>query len=332
MEFLKITMQKGDVMNQFSRSCRRTFILILSIFLSLFFFYGCSLQNRYHQYELSKTFDKTKFKRVGLLVLRMGNINEGFLAPITTMTDYSIRTPKREIGMVTMKEWVDVYIDDDRRLTESFPNYPYIRSGQDGWSKFYRNISTEVFEVVKDVLVEKDYQVSDIKQLSRSWSKPLSEMTINDILRSSQQDFDALFVLHYIDVGEYFIRGMPQPEAGFTELWYTIAMFDTKHGERVLNFRQGNFGLSQNFLLAMRNDPKISSDPVARSKITIDRSIYRPPFLAERGRTKSTFVKSSFTSEEILGFVLQYVKDGCKFEFDITDTTENWTGLRKLIP
>ncbi len=300
--------------------------------------FGCSSLK---SYERSQTVDWSKYGRIGLLVVRVGNITPGVLAPITLEVDYANRIPKKELSAswLYLKEHIDIYNDDEARLRESFPNYPYIHKSRDSWSKYFRNISTEIYNMVASVLKQKGYQVIDVKKVSSSWDKSISEMKIYGIVDALKQSCDALLVLHYMDVGHYLSDDIVP---GFSKLHYTLSMFDTRSKERILRFEQSN--VWENFIWALAVDPKIIADPKVaivkdygfvkyrpaiefpiESQIKI--IVHRSEYYSGTSRTKNTTVKWRFTDEEILNHVLRYMREGCRFESD-----NKWKGLEEVIP
>lgn len=288
-------------------------VIFLCLLLSVLFV-GCASLKKH---ELSESYDKSKYRKMGLLVCRMGNKHEGYLAPITLETDYSLHAPKRELssGALYMKEHQDIYIESADRLKASIPNYPYIRYRPESWSQYFRNITAEIYAHTKGILKRKGYKVVDVKKLSSGWTKPISELNISNIIERSKSDIDALLVFHYLDVGAQYIKGGNQNRNGFSELWYSISIFDAVSKERVLLFRQGNFA---HFEWALSADPQIQADPSARNKIRVEESPAQIKLI------------STFTDDEVLHYVMKYVQKGCVFKRG--NYEEKWKGLQEIIP
>ena len=81
-----------------------------------------------------KKIDSNLYRKVGILVNRMTNKKVYSPMPrITLKTDYSIRNST---------QGTNVYIDDQKRLSESVPNYPlYTGSTTDHILMYYKNFS-----------------------------------------------------------------------------------------------------------------------------------------------------------------------------------------------
>ena len=210
-------------LRSFSTRCA----IYVGIILNLFLFSGCAvLQSS----QVSPNFDKNKFKRVGLLVCRVGSFHSGVIAPIVLETDYSNRIPKRELsaGMLYLKEHKDVYIETDSRVKESFPDYPRIRNAYMR-ETFFKNITPDIYRVVEACLSSKRYLVTDVAGASRAWNKPLSEMAVAEIM-------------------------------------YNFSIFDLSTNERVLYF---NSRWPYPFIIeAIHKDPSVPAGTIVKEKVS----------------------------------------------------------------
>lgn len=267
--------------------------IYMSIILNLFLFTGCAtLQSS----QISPNFDKNRLKRIGLLVCRVGSFHSGVIAPIVLETDYSNRIPKRELsaGMLYLKEHKDVYIETDSRIKESFPDYPKIRNAYLR-ETFFKNITPDVYRVVEACLSSKGYLVTDVMGASSAWNKPLSEMTVAEILSRLKGSVDALFVFHYMDMA---VDGM------FAEIMYNISIFDLSKNERVLYF---NSRWPYPFIIeAIHKDPSVPAGTITKEKVS-DSSSDK----GKAGSPRERYVyKHNMSSDEIVGYALKYMRYG----------------------
>lgn len=226
-------------------STYKFFMMILIISILLLSFLSCigPITISQGEYKIVDNFDKLKYKKVGLLVNRMANKMPCPPAQITLETDYSICIPK-VISTPTYyglkySEIIDVFIEDQNRLTSSCQFYPYYGDSrfikllmkeetnrkEMGFSvktkdlidelrkkfkkdlrdcqcyKFYGNISKQIYDSIEQLLTDKGYSVVDVRKLSTHWNKPISELTVNKIISYLSDSVDALVIFHYKDIG-----------------------------------------------------------------------------------------------------------------------------------
>jgi hypothetical protein len=271
--------------------------IYVGIILNLFLFSGCAvLQSS----QVSPNFDKNKFKRVGLLVCRVGSFNSGVIAPIVLETDYSNRIPKRELsaGMLYLKEHKDVYIETDSRIKESFPDYPRIRNAFMG-ETFFKNITPDIYRVVESCLSTKGYLVTDVAGTSRAWNKPLSEMTVLEIISRLRGYVDALFVLHYMDIAV---------DGEFSEIMYNFSIFDLSTNERVLYFNSR--WPYPSIIEAIHKDPSVPPGTITKEKVSDSSSEVLQYGGKARITTTTYSYKHNMSSDEITRYALKYMRYG----------------------
>ncbi len=287
--------------------------------LALFSFFSCSA---FKNYGISKNYVKSNFNRIGLFVVRVGNLEDVTPAHITLETDYSIRKPKFVFDdfLLSTKEKVDVYIDEEKRLKESFPNFPYYEYNADSKVQFFRNITPEIYGTVQEVLHNKGYQVVNIRALSKNWQTPISEMTINEIIDASKGQFDAILIMHYKDTGpvERSYLQINNSE-GFSGFAYTLSIFSIETKEKLLFLSENSF---RPLLWTIINDPDVRSDPVAKQKLWVEERTYP----SGTSIMHYSYVSSSFTEDELIQYVLKYMKKGCDIKH------MKWKGLNAIIP
>lgn len=271
---------------------------------------GCaSVRN----YGINKDFDKTKYKRIGLLVFRVGNYSSGVIAPILPETDYSNKVPKRELsaGSLYMKEHKDVMMEDDAHLREAFPDYPRIRNPF-GIETFYKNITPQVYKVLEACLIDKGYKVTDVTDISRSWRKPVSEMTIKEIVSQVRDHVDALFVCHYMDIAT---------QGTLSALMYNFSMFDVSSNESVLYF---NSYLSPSMLDLISEDPSVPPEKITKRKVSErSREEAESTLWKIRVRSETYLIQAAMSEEEIVQYALKYMRFGFPKE---------WQGIIKPKP
>jgi hypothetical protein len=269
----------------------------MGIILNLFLFSGCAtLQSS----QVSPNFDKNRLKRIGLLVCRVGSFHSGVIAPIVPETDYSNRIPKRELsaGMLYLKEHKDVYIETDSRIKESFPDYPKIRNAYLR-ETFFKNITPDVYRVVEACLSSKGYLVTDVMGASSAWDKPLSEMTVAEILSRLKGSVDALFVFHYMDMA---VAGM------FAEIMYNFSIFDLSNNERVLYF---NSRWPYPFIIeAIHKDPSVPAGTITKEEVSDSSSEVSQSGGRTGSRGKRFLYWHNLSSEQIAGYALKYMRYG----------------------
>jgi hypothetical protein len=321
---LKLPAKHGSMYKQMA-----SMLCCVLIFL---FTSGCA---GFKTYEIAKDFNKPRHKRVGLLVARMGNRVYSGVSVITPQTNYANRIPRSQSTASFSEDFVDVYIEDDNRLRESLPDYPdystdglsNIGSLRKQYTRYFKNISPQVYESVSRLLTEKDYEVINVKEQSRSWSKPVSEMTIADICAQLQGTVDALLVLHYMDVGDSYLYTVTNEskDTGFSALSYTISMFDVASRERLLFFRPL---FPYRIGVAMAHDPEIISNPALKDKILLLETTERHGLAS----TTNTTFSYSLSDEEIIHLTMKYVCHGITYRVNGVPGTQEWKGLDTVVP
>jgi len=295
------------------------FLNLLSIFIGFSLISSCLVGcTALSHYKISQDFEKSKYKRIGLLVCRMGNKHEGVLAPITLKTDYSNRIYKRELsaGMLYMKDHKDIYIDDNERLLEGFPDYPVFRCNVTSDSskqckKFYNNITPYIYKNLEEVLNDKGYEVIDIKKITKTWNPPFSEMNIQNIINNIGSNIDALLVFHYFDVEN---NGM------ISDLWYKLSMFDVLSKESVIDFQSFYFDGIVSALYYDKEMPHGKIEVIAKE---------RYQFASGGGWvTTATDIKLliHLSEEELIEYVMKYLRYGFKSH------SSSDKGLEEIIP
>lgn len=304
--------------------CCRSLLIALSGFL-MFAFSGCAT---FRTYEVSDNFNKQQIQRVGLLVTRMGNVTVGSPAQITLETDYSLRTPKPQSTWGVTTNSVDVYIEDDDRISESIPTYPKYGSAplqnigpiRKESEEYFRNITPELYAGISEVFMEKGYQVIDVRNLSKSWEKPLSEMTIKQILDHAAQDVDALAVIHYRDYANSYLYAITVniKSEGLSWIDFTLSIFDSDTKEELLFFSPSTC----NVQTAIAHDQNILSDPKYKDRISVSE------YESYNKEESSMTISHQLTDEELIEIAVKYIchgvswetSDGTKLEFQGLDT------------
>jgi hypothetical protein len=281
---------------------------------------------------VSDNFDKARFRRVGVLVNRMGNVESWREnTPITLQTDYSNRISKPWHSEKEPNQ--DVLIETDVRLREAIPNYPdYKPLSRFVYERYYGNITPYIMQNVSEIIEEKGYQVIDVRKIASTWPKPWSEMSVAGIINGLANTCDALFILHYRDFGPNKWNDIRSQSSwtGFTDLSYTISMFDTKTRERIIfvdNMRIAPYH-------AILSDPEILADPNLSKKV---KRISNPGYFTG-GLTRSSWsINLDFSEEEIIRFVMKYIRRGIVYHhyYDAGATdylTITIKGLEQIIP
>ena len=295
---------------------------------------SCSLPKTY---EISPELVAGKYQRVGILVMRMGNYYPETPAPVTIQTDYAVRTPKAQSTMGLSVDKVDVCIEDESRIPEVFPDYPIFKSrmAPTVQAKFFGNISSQIYAGASNVLLKKGYQVVDVKELSQAWTRPIMKMTIADILAALSQDADALLVVHYTDIADYYYNAVNVvlDSKGFSYLDYTVSMFDTAAKKRVLYYDpMGSVLITK----AMINDPDIAPDSGVLQKIIINENSIPLGFFNRYDRSKMVSidkfsVRYELEDAQVIGYALKYFAKGISYETP-SGYKINWKGLDQMVP
>ena len=101
-------------------SSRYRIMLLWSIVLLLL----CSCAAHEPIIRVAENYNKGKYKRIGVLVARTGNMESwSGASPITLETDYARRVSRP--WKSESEPSINVFIEDEARLVESIPNYPH---------------------------------------------------------------------------------------------------------------------------------------------------------------------------------------------------------------
>jgi hypothetical protein len=171
------------------------------------------------------------YPKIGILVCRMGNILP--IAPmpkITLKTDYAVRTATSE---------VNVNIDDEDRLRDFLPGYPaYPASNSSHSAYYYQNLTAPISSGLVAIMKQHGFQAFDLRSTELLPQTPLSEQTVQAILIQCKGKVDALFVLHYMDIGSSFVDklGVKAANIGFTTFMYGAALFDVSNEKRLFYY------------------------------------------------------------------------------------------------
>lgn len=291
------------------------FIRSIILYILIFQIFGCApVVYQPPVYYKSPNYDKIQYNRVGIIVNRMGNIqdNFGMIMPADLTTDYSIRE-SIPYDWESESEPRDVYIGNIKRINESLPNYPeYEPESRYKYIKYYKDITPQIYNIIDQVLTEKGYSVIDITAAEKEWTKPISEMVISNIIEQLKGTADILFVMHYMDKGASLWDDIAtrRETSGFTGLKYTISMFDIVNMERVVFLELEE--IAPGFDIA--SDPEILSDQTLSSKVQRVGDNYQ----------------LSLTEDEIIAFVMRYMRQGLTY-LDGNDT-RTIKGLNEIIP
>jgi hypothetical protein len=317
-------------------------IALFCLALSLF---GCApVQVGPIRYGVGAQFDKAKYKRVGLLVARMGNQN-GFpfhhMPDITRQTNYADRRGgPPSLGWSSDDTDTAVYIEEEARLRDLFPKYPIVSCGSSSstWlpkisscAKLFKNITPQLSNHLSELLARKGYEVVDLRKTAAAWDRPISEMTVDEILGRSRGIVDAVFIFHYTDRGEFsYTVGSqvgPHPVSGsgtgFTSINYSGAMFDVATRESIVSFHNGNHPPMNDAVMA--HDPEILADPVQKKKVLKSQDDYDPEV--------DDYTETSFTEDEVVEYVAKYICYGVKWSgHHWLAMDHEWKGLDAIVP
>ncbi|HWR72073.1 MAG TPA: hypothetical protein VN604_02780 [Nitrospirota bacterium] len=300
----------------------RSFSLVT---LGLLVFILLSCAPKKPPYEISNNYSKQNYKRVALLVVRVGNLSRvGCPVPVTLDTDYSVRTPQVGSTFLQYPAKVDVYIEDEDRLRQSLPAYPdYPMHGFTEKVKYYKNITPQIYKAVSGLLTRKGYQVVNVQEAAASWPKKVSEMKVVEIVDALKKDADAVLVLHYADLGYYYgsAGGVSNEIKGFVELNYVAAMFDANTKERLVYYKFDGPYLDT-IPRVVSQDPFIKGDPELAKKVKIE---------GKRGYSYRYAASLSFTEDEIIDFVMRYLCKGVAIG-ETEESSWKWVGLDEIIP
>lgn len=301
--------------------------------IGLFLLCSCAAHERI--IYVSDNYNKAKYKRIGVLVVRTGNVESWSGAPpITLETDYARRVSRP--WKSESEPSINVFIENEVRLLESIPNYPHFKPlGRFVYQKYYGNISPQIRRNVLEILKNKGYSTVDVAEFSKSWSRPYSEMTVADILESLKDKCEALFILHYVDFGPYEyddIRSQSKCE-GFSSLAYTVSMFDIATRERIVFV--DDMRITPYYAIA--GDPEIMSNPKTADKVV--KKSYKSPQYYTGGSIyrQGASISLSFTEEEIIALVMKYIRKGIEYKYFYDSGDSDYMdvsirGLEHIIP
>ncbi len=275
--------------------------------LAIIIFSGCA---SFKTLEVSKNLNNNSYKRVGILVTRVGNLHSGKPAQIKLSTDYSLRKPKKQSA-----------------LHPNYPNYDN-QSLPERKAKYYKNITPEIFSTIDKVLKTKGYKTINIRKKSRAWKEKISEMTIDNILTQFKGQLDAILVLHYMDVGDFYYNDLKYQltAKGFTNIYYTISMFDTSSKKRMLYFSPDTIRLAN----AILNDPDNKSNINIYTKVNINQKI--PGFgQSAFGLNRIDEISYTLSEKEIISYAMKYMQKGLSYKIN-NKYPVKWTGLEEVIP
>ena len=279
----------------------------------MFFIYGCVSSNPISYYNVAQNYNAANINKIGILVVRMGNTFPSQTLPLTPETDFSITTPNYGWhGKITEKTR-NVYVEDEQRLKESFPDYPATSHGRinfltDHYSfEFYKNFSPEIYKLLSKIFTSKGYDTMNIADLSQTWDKPVSESSISEILKKSNNTVDAVAIFQYMDIGNSSLRigSVASKREGFTNLEYSLYMFDTASEEVILNYNKDFPGAA---IIALMNDPEITENPSYKNKVR--------KFNKGFGRWETLYFINELPDNVISNKVMSYIKDGIKIHYE----------------
>jgi len=314
------------------RSCRAK-KMVLVFCMMILMLTGCHLPK---PYEISPNFTREKYRSIGLLIVRMGNYYPGTPALITLKTDYSVRTPKTQSTLGLSEDKVDVCIEDESLIQKSLPDYPNFktRSTPKTVAKYFKNITPRLYQNTLKVLSRKGYRLFDIRQLSNAWSKNLYEMTVNEMIDELKGKVDAILIIHYTDIGDYYMNAVNiiLDSKGFSWLDYTMSMFDVSTKERIMNYTPSTVLIAK----AMLNDVEIPPDAGILQKIKINEKniplgFYNRYDLSKMVSIDKLKIRYDFSDDEIIRYAMKYFSKGISYETE-SGFNIDWKGLDEVIP
>ncbi len=239
-----------------------------------------------------KKISVASYLKIGILVNRMTNKIVYSPMPKTTLkTDYGIRQPTNNIN---------VYIDHPKRLSESAPDYPrYTGSSVRLALNYYKNFTPVFTKGIKTWFSGKGFNSVDFRKFAGENGINFSEMTVKAILGVSMDQIDALLILHYMDIGNFYVntQGVKATNLGLGSVLYSIAMFDVKKQKRL-------FYYSSMFPLSIENvffhDDAIMNNPQLKKKLNIEL------------RDEKVYMTHSFTDDELSKQLVHYFINGFK--------------------
>ena len=280
-------------------------MLLLAVLVSLLSMIGCASNAAERNYGVSPRYAQARPGRVAVLVTRVGNERLHPMTEITGDFDYA-RTETGEI---------DVYVEEEKRLRTSIPDYPLLPCHVDlllnncaARQEMFANITPRLQATVESVLAARGFQVQNLRAIAGAWPNKLSSMKIRDIVAHARASADAVFVFHYRDYGGFAAGTRALGTAigeGFTGLAYEGALFDTATGERLLAFGDRRF----NVVLALASDPSLKGRVVKKG---------------------DSVTEVNIPLDEVVERALIYLRDGTTYQTDSGE--QKVDGLVKLIP
>ncbi len=276
--------------------------------------------------EAPYCFNPQDVSKVGLWVIRMGNIHPMKTQSLTPKTDFSITTPRHGWHGRVNKKSQNVYAESEDRLKQSFPHYPATKEGKiryltDHYSfEFFRSFSPEILSMLTNLFAAKGYETVNIAELSREWEKPISESTLAEVLSHLKMTIDALVVFQYIDVGNSSLRigSLASKRVGLFDLIYSVQVFDTKTQTELFVFEK-EYAVFHLLL----NDPVIAKNEEFSGKIRIfDKGV---------GRWNTLHMVNELSDDVIVERLAEYIQNGIVVHSEKHGKME-WKGLTHFIP
>ncbi|MCK5543059.1 MAG: hypothetical protein KAI40_10235 [Desulfobacterales bacterium] len=294
----------------------------------IFFTYGCISSNPVSYYNVAQNYTAAKINKVGILVVRMGNAFPYQTLPLTPDTDFSITTPQYGWHGKISEKTVNVYVEDEKRLKESFPYYPATSKGRlnfltDHYTfEFYKNFSPQIYTLLSNIYTSKGYDTINIAELSQSWDKPVSESSISEILKKSKPTVDAVAIFQYMDIGNNSLRigSAASKREGLFNFEYSLYMFDTISEEVILNYSKD---FPAGVIIALLNDPEITENPDYKDKVK--------KFSKGYGRWETLYFVNKLPENINSDSLMNYIENGIEIHYKGYGDMK-WTGLMEVIP
>ncbi len=279
-------------------------IIVISVLTALIVtLIGCG-SLKFH--EVSKNYNDTKYHKVAILITRMGHFYPGLLDRISVSTDYSIWQPKYAYNPIS-SGFTDVYIESEQRLHKSLPGYPHYRERFGHAASYYGNITTPIKNTVIDFYRNRGKKVYDIQERAEKWEPDLSALKVSDILAKLQGVADILFILHYMDVGHYSVKGgdIKSETSGrfLNHLYNSIAIFDIDTGERIL-FRDGGLASRISVIDRLVRDQQLLNNPKYKNRIKYEKSKSPSGMFSKISENFST----DLSSDEVVDIAMTYLE------------------------
>ncbi len=306
---------------------RRRMKFVMAIFFMIFIA-SCIEMTPVIHFQVSDSYKTLGINKIGILVIRMGNEFPTATIPLKPETDFANRTPDYGWHGAISEKTRNIYIEDEKRLKESFPFYPAttekpIRYLTDHFSfEFYKNFSADIYEMLNGTFREKGYEVVNIAEIAKNWKKPISESTVAEIIEQSKSAADSIAIFQYMDLGSSTSRvgSISTERKGFIELNYSMYMFDTKTNAEILSYKKDFFAAA---VIAMLNDPEIMDNPQYKDKIK--------KFSKGFAGWKRYFIINELPDDIIVKKLMTYIKSGFFVKHNSLGDMK-WTGLSSVIP